>query len=89
MEIRRAHRDTDERFERAFAEAKAKAIIVSMSGFGSLALRRCIEQPSRYLLLVYDPFPVVEHHESLVQADRVPRNAGWRTATESRRRTSD
>jgi hypothetical protein len=39
-----------------------------MSGFGSLALRRCIERPSRYLLLVYDPFPVVEHYESFVQA---------------------
>ena len=59
---------TDERFERAFAEPKAKAIIASMSRFGSLALRRCIEQPSRYLLLVNDPFPVVEHYESLVQA---------------------
>jgi heme-degrading monooxygenase HmoA len=40
----------EERFERAFAEAKA--IIASMPGFRSLALDRCIEQPTRYLLLV-------------------------------------
>jgi heme-degrading monooxygenase HmoA len=37
-------------FERAFAEAKA--IIASMPGFESLQLHRCIETPSRYLLLV-------------------------------------
>jgi heme-degrading monooxygenase HmoA len=37
-------------FERAFAEAKA--IIASMPGFQSLELHRCIEKPSRYLLLV-------------------------------------
>ena len=37
-------------FEAAFAEAKE--IIASMPGFGSLALHRCIESPSRYLLLV-------------------------------------
>jgi heme-degrading monooxygenase HmoA len=43
-------RGEEQNFERAFAEAKA--IIASMSGFRSLALDRCIEQPSRYLLLV-------------------------------------
>jgi heme-degrading monooxygenase HmoA len=37
-------------FEAAFAEAKA--IISSMPGFRTLALERCIEAPSRYLLLV-------------------------------------
>jgi heme-degrading monooxygenase HmoA len=37
-------------FEGAFAEAKA--IIASMPGFQSLELHRCIETPSRYLLLV-------------------------------------
>lgn len=40
----------EQSFERAFAEAKA--IIASMPGFKSLELDRCIEQPSRYLLLV-------------------------------------
>jgi heme-degrading monooxygenase HmoA len=40
----------DERFERAFAEARA--IIASMAGFRSLRLGRCVEQPTRYLLLV-------------------------------------
>ncbi len=37
-------------FEAAFAEAQV--IISSMPGFLSLELHRCIEQPSRYLLLV-------------------------------------
>jgi heme-degrading monooxygenase HmoA len=37
-------------FEAAFAQAKA--IIASMSGFRSLDLQRCLENPSRYLLLV-------------------------------------
>ena len=37
-------------FEAAFAEAKS--IISSMKGFVSLRLERCIESPSRYLLLV-------------------------------------
>ncbi len=40
----------EEEFELAFAEAKA--IIASMPGFDSLQLQRCIERPSRYLLLV-------------------------------------
>jgi heme-degrading monooxygenase HmoA len=39
-----------QRFESAFAEARA--IIASMPGFGSLRLDRCVEQPSRYPLLV-------------------------------------
>ena len=40
----------EQRFELAFAEAKA--IIASMPGFRSLTLDRGIEQPTRYLLLV-------------------------------------
>ena len=37
-------------FEQAFRDAKP--IISSMPGFRSLRLERCIERPSRYLLLV-------------------------------------
>lgn len=37
-------------FESAFGEARA--IIASMPGFRSLRLDRCVEQRSRYLLLV-------------------------------------
>lgn len=37
-------------FEAAFAEAQG--IIASMPGFVSLRLERCVEAPSRYLLLV-------------------------------------
>ncbi len=37
-------------FEEAFAQAQG--IIASMPGFGSLRLERCLEIPSRYLLLV-------------------------------------
>jgi heme-degrading monooxygenase HmoA len=40
----------EQSFEHAFDEAKS--IIASMPGFRSLALNRCIEQPTRYLLLV-------------------------------------
>jgi len=37
-------------FERSFAEAKG--IIVSMPGFQSLELQKCVEQSNRYALLV-------------------------------------
>ena len=37
-------------FEQAFGEAKA--IIASMPGFISLELQKCIERPTRYVLLV-------------------------------------
>jgi heme-degrading monooxygenase HmoA len=37
-------------FEAAFD--RAKAIIAASAGFGGLRLQRCIERPSRYLLLV-------------------------------------
>lgn len=78
-------------FESDFS--KAQNIISSMTGYIDHDLKRCIEDPSRYILLVrwqtledhtegfrgsdeyqewrallhhyYDPFPVVEHYESL------------------------
>jgi heme-degrading monooxygenase HmoA len=40
----------EQRFEETFA--RAKLIISSMPGFRSLRLDRCLETPSRYLLLV-------------------------------------
>lgn len=80
-------------FEAAFAQAKG--IIGAAPGFRSLRLERCVETPSRYLLLVewnqledhtegfrgsgryqewrkllhhfYDPFPLVEHYEAVLQ----------------------
>jgi heme-degrading monooxygenase HmoA len=83
-------------FEAAFADAKA--IIAASSGFGGLELRRCVETPNRYVLLVqwdsleahtegfrgseafeewrrllhhfYEPMPLVEHYESLVEVPR-------------------
>jgi heme-degrading monooxygenase HmoA len=42
--------DKTSEFERAFAEARP--IIASMAGFVSLELQRCVERPSRYILLV-------------------------------------
>ena len=78
-------------FEAAFSEAQA--IISSMPGYLSHELQHCLEQESRYVLLVrwthleahtegfrgspeyeqwrsllhhfYDPFPTVEHYESV------------------------
>ena len=40
----------ERQFEEAFAEAKA--IISAAAGFRSLRLGRCLEEPSRYVLLV-------------------------------------
>ncbi|MDT0203522.1 antibiotic biosynthesis monooxygenase [Nocardioides sp. AE5] len=40
----------EDEFERAFAEARR--IITGMKGCRSVALRRCVETPNRYLLLV-------------------------------------
>ncbi len=37
-------------FERAFSEAKH--VIAASPGFQSLELQRCVEEPSRYMLLV-------------------------------------
>ena len=82
----------EEEFERAFREASS--IIAAMGGCQSVRLERCIERPSRYLLLVewdrledhtvgfrgspeyerwrallhhfYDPFPTVEHYETVL-----------------------
>ena len=73
---------------------KAQRLIASMEGYLGHELKRCIETPSRYLLLVrwetlsahtegfrgspeyqewrrllhhfYDPFPEVEHYESVL-----------------------
>lgn len=42
--------DTNAAFESAFREASP--IIASMSGYRSHELRRCLESPTRYLLLV-------------------------------------
>jgi heme-degrading monooxygenase HmoA len=78
-------------FEAAFAQAAP--IIASMHGYRTHQLRRCIEDPNRYLLLVewdtledhtqgfrgsaeyekwkallhhfYNPFPEVDHYETL------------------------
>lgn len=80
-------------FEAAFQTASA--LISATPGYLSHELQRCIETPSRYVLLVkwdtleshtvgfrhsdryaewrallhhfYDPFPVVEHYEPLLQ----------------------
>ena len=85
-------------FENAFG--KASSIISSIHGYVSHELQRCIETPSRYILLVrwdtledhtigfresaeyqewkallhhfYDPFPVVEHFETVISGDRAP-----------------
>jgi heme-degrading monooxygenase HmoA len=40
----------EQAFEEAFAQAKS--IISAAAGFGSLRLSRCLEAPSRYVLLV-------------------------------------
>jgi heme-degrading monooxygenase HmoA len=83
--------DLSDTFESAFEEASQ--IIASMPGYMSHELKKCIEVPHQYLLLVqwetieahtigfrqssqyqswkeilhhfYDPFPTVEHYESL------------------------
>jgi heme-degrading monooxygenase HmoA len=57
-------------FEAAFGEAKG--IIASMPGFIGLELQRCIEAPSRYLLLVR--WTTLEHH-----------TVGFRTSPEYQR----
>ncbi|MFM2587333.1 antibiotic biosynthesis monooxygenase family protein [Vibrio sp. TBV020] len=49
----------EEEFEQNFA--KAQAIISSMSGYVSHQLQRCIENPSRYILLVN--WQTLEDHE--------------------------
>ncbi|WP_409526160.1 antibiotic biosynthesis monooxygenase family protein [Nitrincola sp. MINF-07-Sa-05] len=78
-------------FESSFGEAQH--IIASMNGYVSYQLQRCMEKPSRYILLAnwlaledhtvgfresaeyqewrrllhhfYDPFPDVEHYQSV------------------------
>jgi heme-degrading monooxygenase HmoA len=60
------------KFEAAFAEAKA--IISSMGGFRSLRLQRCIEQTSRYLLLV--EWDTLEDHTERFRGS--PQYQQWR-----------
>jgi heme-degrading monooxygenase HmoA len=55
LDVRPGERDA---FEAAFAEAKA--IISASPGFDHLELRRCVETPDRYLLLVQ--WDAIEHH---------------------------
>jgi len=84
-------RDQTRQFEAAFRQAER--IIAASPGYLSHELRRCLEKPNLYLLLVrwrtledhtegfrksgpyqewkrllhhfYDPFPTVEHYESV------------------------
>ena len=51
--------DLEAEFEQSFA--KAQAIISSMNGYVSHQLQRCIENPSRYILLV--TWETLEDHE--------------------------
>ncbi|PRC91200.1 antibiotic biosynthesis monooxygenase family protein [Solimicrobium silvestre] len=83
----------EQQFETAFC--KASEIISNMNGYVSHQLQRCLENKSRYILLVnwqsledhtvgfrgsqeyqewkrflhhfYDPFPTVEHYESILE----------------------
>lgn len=59
-------------FEAAFATAQA--IIASMPGYRRHALRRCLERPSEYLLLV--EWDSLEAHE--VGFRKSPRYAEWK-----------
>lgn len=90
LNVRATEKDA---FEKAFSNAQK--IIVSIPGYCSHQLQRCIEQPNRYILLVnwqtledhtegfrqssqylqwkqqlhhfYDPFPTVEHYETVFE----------------------
>ena len=62
----------EQRFEEAFGEAKT--IIASMSGFRSLRLDRCLEERSRYLLLV--EWDQVEDHTEGFRGS--PKYEQWR-----------
>ena len=57
----------EQHFEDAFDQAKA--IIASMPGFKSLRLDRCLESPSRYLLLV-EWEQLEDHTEGFRGSDR-------------------
>ena len=59
-------------FEQAFG--RAKSIIASMPGFVSLTLDRCVEVPSRYLLLV-EWETIEDHTEGFRQS---PEYEEWR-----------
>ncbi|SFC08526.1 antibiotic biosynthesis monooxygenase family protein [Pseudoalteromonas denitrificans] len=90
LDVKKGH---EEEFELTFESAQK--IIISMQGYVSHQLQKCIEQPNKYILLVnwvtledhtvgfresmeyqqwrkllhhfYDPFPVVEHFESVYE----------------------
>jgi heme-degrading monooxygenase HmoA len=62
----------EDRFEAAFEQARA--IVESMPGFGSLRLERCVENRSRYLLLV-EWERLEDHTEGFRQA---PQYQQWR-----------
>jgi heme-degrading monooxygenase HmoA len=96
LAILNVRRGESPQFTEAFGEAKS--IISAAPGFDHLELRRCLEDPDRYVLLVgwdsledhtegfrnseayqswrallhhfYEPFPVVEHYEPLVEVAR-------------------
>jgi heme-degrading monooxygenase HmoA len=64
--------DNEEAFEAAMR--KAQPLIATTPGFRSIAVRRCVETPSRYLLLV--EWETVEAHTvGFRQSDRY---AEWR-----------
>ncbi len=64
LDVRRGE---EQRFEEAFEQAKA--IIASIPGFRSLRLDRCLESPSRYLLLV-EWEQLADHTEGFRGSDR-------------------
>lgn len=61
-----------EAFETAFAEARS--ILLGMPGCQRLELRRCVETPDRYLLLVW--WDTLEHHTEGFR--RAPEYQRWR-----------
>ena len=65
--------DTHEKFEAALT--KARAVISSAPGFGSLRLHRGVESPDRYLLLV--EWATLEDHT--VGFRESPAFAEWRS----------
>jgi heme-degrading monooxygenase HmoA len=58
------------------AMADARDLIAVSPGFGGIAVRRCIETPNRYLLLV-DWVRLEDHDPGFRQSDRYPL---WRAA---------
>ena len=75
----------EEEFELAFGEAKA--IIALAPGFRSLELQRCVETPSRYLLLVSWE-RLEDHTEGFRRSPATRTGAGSSTASTTRSRRS-